>query len=144
VKKFINSWLVNTVAVMVAVSVVNGLHYVRLLDLFVASFVLGTLNTFLRPLLMLLTLPLMILSLGLFTLIINGLLLYLVGWLLQPQFSVAGFWPAVKGALVISIISLVLNMLLGTRTRVRFQRSQRPPPPPDDNRGDPGGPVIDV
>src|SRR6266850_1425612 len=76
VKKFIQSWFINTLAVLVAVYLVSGIRYRQPLDLFVASLVLGILNAVIRPFLMFLTLPLLIFSLGLFTLIINAVLLY--------------------------------------------------------------------
>ena len=140
-RRFLQSWLINTLAVLVAVYLVKGIHYQKPLDLAVASLLLGVLNSVLRPFLMLLALPLLIFTLGLFTLVINALLLYFVGNLLRPQFSVDNFWSAFWGALAISVVSLVLNVLTGTgNARVRFER-QRPP-----RGGGPsgGGPVIDV
>lgn len=139
-KKFIQSWIINTAAVLVAVSIVPGIHYDRTVDLFVASLLLGILNAFFRPILLLLALPLLIFSLGLFVLVINALLLYFVGLLLQG-FQVDGFWAAFWGALIISIVSLVLNSLTGTGgSRIEFRRGRRRPP--GSNGG--GGPVIDV
>jgi putative membrane protein len=140
VKRFLQSWLINTLAVLVAVYLIKGIHYQKPLDLVVASLVLGVLNSVLRPVLLLLTLPLLIFTLGFFTLIINALVLYFVGNLLQPQFSVETFWDAFWGALVISVVSLIINVIAGTGSaKVRFER-RRPPP-----RGPGGsGPVIDV
>jgi putative membrane protein len=143
VKKFLQNWLISTLAVLVAVYVLRGrIHYEGWLDLAMASFLLGILNAVLRPILMLLTLPLLIFTLGLFRFVINGLLLYLVSLLLQPHFRVDGFWAAFWGALIISIVSVVLNTLTGSGdSRVRFDR-HRPPPPSSGQDG--GGPVIDV
>jgi len=143
-KKFIQSWLINTLAVLVAAYVLHGkINYGKPLDLFVASLLLGILNAVLRPLLLLLTLPVVFLTLGLFTLVINAGLLYLVGYLLRPQFSVDSFSTAFWGALIISLVSLVLNSLTGTgKARVRIERRRPPPPPPAGPGG--GGPVIDV
>jgi putative membrane protein len=138
VKRFLQSWLINTLAVLVAVYIVPGIHYQNWLDLFVASLLLGILNAVIRPVLMLVSLPLLIFSLGLFMLVINALLLDFVGYLLRPQFSVIDFSSAFWGALVISIVSLILNSLTGTgRARVHFER-RRPPP------GGGDGPVIDI
>jgi len=138
VKRFLQSWLVNTLAVLVAVYLVPGIHYRTWLDLLVASLLLGILNALIRPILMLLSLPLLIFSLGLFTLVINALLLDFVGYLLRPAFSIQDFGTAFWGALVISLVSLLLNSLSGTgRSRVHFER-RRPPP------GDGKGPVIDI
>jgi putative membrane protein len=141
VKKFVQSWLINTLAVLVAGYMVRGIHYQKPVDLFAAALVLGILNTVLRPFLMLLTFPLLLFTLGLFRFIINGFLLYMVGTVLEPHFQVDGFWDAFWGALVISLVSMVLNVLTGTnRARVRVERRRRPP---DAGHGG-KGPVIDV
>src|SRR5438876_10309795 len=84
VKKFIQSWFINTLAVLVAVYLVKGIRYDKPLDLLVASLLLGILNAVLRPILLFLALPLLIVTLGLFTLVINALLLYFVGYVLRP------------------------------------------------------------
>ena len=138
-KKFLASWIINTLAVALAVKIVPGMHYEKPLDLFLASFLLGILNSILKPILTVLALPLVLFTLGLFMFVINALVLYFVGFLLQPHFYVETFWSAFWGALVISIISIFLNSLTGGATaRVTFRRG--PPRPP--NSG--GGPVIDV
>lgn len=140
---FLQRWVISTLAVLVATHIVPGIDYDKgnLASLFVASLLFGILVTFLRPLLFLLTLPLVVVTLGLFVLVINAGLLYLVGWLVKG-FDVAGFWPAFWGALVISLVSLVLNSLTGTgEGRVRVRRSA-PGSKPAAGGGD--GPVIDV
>jgi putative membrane protein len=141
-KKFIQSWLINTLAVLVAVSIVPGIRFPdkSLLTPFITSLVLGILNTFVRPVMLLLALPLLIFTLGLFTIVINALLLCLVGWLMRPAFEVDSFWWAMLGSLIISIVSLALNVLTGTGgARVTFHTHRRPP-----NSDDGGGPIIDV
>ncbi len=139
-KIFLQRWLINTAAVLVATSIIKGIHYDDAAGLLVATFLLGILNTFLRPVLMLLSLPLMIFTLGLFTFVINGFLLYLVGSILT-NFHVDSFRAAFWGALVISGVSLVLNSLTGSGdSRIRVQRGTRPP----DHTDQGGGPVIDV
>src|SRR6266536_2549277 len=123
-KGFLQRWLIKTVAVRVAAKVVPGIECDSLAGLFVASLLLGIFNALLRPLLFLLSLPLVILTLGLFTLVINALLLYFVGALVK-SFAVAGFWPAFWGSLVISIVSLVLNSITGTgSSRIEFRRGK--------------------
>ena len=140
-KKFIQRWLVNTVAVLVAANIVPGIEYDTASGLLVASLLLGIMNSLLRPIVMLLTLPILILTLGLFTLVINALLLYLVGWLVIP-FHVSGFGSAFWGALVISIVSLMVNIFIGPdKTKSQTPGNPAPPPP---RRDGPGGPVIDV
>jgi len=136
----LHSWVINTLAVLVAVCLLRPrINYAGLADLLVASLLLGVLNAVLRPILMLLTFPILIVTLGLFRFVINALLLLLVGYLLRPHFSVEGFWAAFWGALIISLVSSILNVLTGSR-RVRFRRSRRPPDSGDDG----SGPVIDV
>jgi len=141
VKKFIHGWLVNTLAVLVAFYVVKGIHYQKPLDLCAASLILGILNAVLRPILLLVALPFVIFTLGLFTFVINAALLYFVSYLLKPHFYVDDFSSAFWGAVVISIVSLILNSLTGTgNSRIHFHR-RRPPPGPGVNGG---GPIIDV
>jgi putative membrane protein len=141
--RFLQSWIINTVAVLVAVMLLRGgISYEgKLENLLIASLLLGILNAFVRPVLMLIALPLLIFTLGLFTLVINALLLYLVGYLMQPHFQVNSFGYAFLGALIISVISIALNLLTGN-ARVSVQR-RRPPGPPKDSSGS-GGSVIDV
>src|SRR5579863_2342210 len=103
-----------TIGVVAASYVVRGIQWQKPLDLVMAAFLLGILNTFVRPLLLFLSLPVLIFTLGLFTFVINGLLLYFVGWLMQPYFEVANFWAAFWGALVITIVATILNGLTGT------------------------------
>jgi putative membrane protein len=139
-RKFLQSWLINTLAVLVAVYVVKGMRYEKPLDLLVASLVLGILNSTIRRVIVWLAFPLLIVTLGLFLLIINALVLYFVGFLLRPHFYVEDFRSAFWGALIISLVSLVLNTLTGTGgARFKIDRRRRPP---DSDRGD--GPVIDI
>lgn len=144
-KAFLQSWLVTTLAVAVAANVVRGISYDDWRGLLLASLLLGILNAFLRPILLLLSLPLLLVTLGLFTLVINALLLLLVGNILEG-FDVKDFWAAFWGGLVISLVSMAVNALIGTnreerreskqrRRRVRSARSRK-------DEG--SGPVIDV
>jgi putative membrane protein len=140
VKKFIQSWLINTLAVLVATQLVHGIRYDTATGLLVATLLLGVLNAFLRPVLLFLSLPLLIFTLGLFTLVINALLLYFVGNLVR-DFHVDSFWSAFWGALVISIVSLILNSFSGSgNSRISVRRSKSSSP----KDGDGSGPVIDV
>jgi putative membrane protein len=141
--RFLGSWAINTLAVLVAYYIVPGIHFGRWSDLLIASALLGISNAFIRPILMFFALPLLIFTLGLFTFVINALLLYGVGWLMGLwglQFTVDTFWSAFLGALIISIVSVMLNILTGTgSTRITLSRRQPPPKKSDDD-----GPVIDV
>lgn len=140
--RFLQRWLVNTVAVMAA-AILPGIEYGSWGALLGAALLLGVLNALLRPLLLVLSLPLVVFSLGLFVLIINAFLLYFVGVLMGPAFHVEGFGSAFLGGLVISVVTLVLNTLSGTgESRIDLRhpmrrRNRRGPPPGD-------GPVIDV
>src|ERR1041385_1423151 len=126
-KRFIQSRVINTLAVLVAAYIVKGIHYQKPLDLVVASLVLGILNAVLRPVLLLLTWPLLLVTLGIFLLVINALVLYFVGFLLRPHFYVDDFWSAFFGALIISIVTLILNSLTGTgNARIKVERKSGP------------------
>ena len=142
-KDFFIRWINTTVAVLIAAHIVVGIGYAQFTDLIIASLLLGILNAIARPILMLLSLPLLLLTLGLFMLVINAGLLYFVGWLVKG-FHVGGFWAAFFGALVISIASMFLNALTGTgKTTVKAKAStNRDQPRPKDD--DKGGPIIDV
>jgi putative membrane protein len=144
--RFLGNWAINTFAVLIAAVILRGhISCANPTDLVIASLLLGILNAFVRPILLLLALPLLIFTLGLFTLVINALMLYGVGWLMGPPFfktqyfQVDSFGFAFLGALIISIVSVALNVLTGN-ARVTVQR--RPPPPKKPRDDD--GPVIDV
>jgi putative membrane protein len=79
----------------------------------VSGLLFGMANALLKPLLVLLTLPITVLTLGLFLLVINACILLLVAWLV-PGFHLAGFWPAVGVGLFISVLSFVLNLLMAS------------------------------
>jgi len=139
--KFLESWGINTLAVALAVVILRQhIRYQNFSDLLIASFLLGILNAFVRPILMLIALPLLILTLGLFTFVINALLLAFVGFLLKPSFEVDSFGYAFAGAAIISIVSIALNVLTGN-SRVSVQRPNRSKPPKND---DDDKPIIDV
>ncbi len=141
-RHFLQSWLINTLAVLVAVYLVPGIHFKdhSLWTPFVASLVLGILNAFIRPLVMLLALPLLIFTLGFFMLVINATMLYVVSLLLGGYFEVDGFWSAVFGAVIIGAISLFLNLLSGnSASRIRIHRHRSS----SGGAGD-DGPVIDI
>src|SRR6202142_1099535 len=139
--RFLGNWAINTFAVLIAAIILRGhIRYANPTDLIVASLLLGILNAFVRPILLLLALPLLIFTLGLFTLVINALLLYFVGVLMGSHFQVDSFGFAFLGAIIISIVSIALNALTGMgNARVTFQHRPRPPNSDKDD-----GPVIDV
>lgn len=110
--------IVNAIALYAATKVgIPGLSFNGdLTTIVIVAFIFGLVNALVRPLLSLLTCPLIVITLGLFTLIINAVMLALTGWIagqLNLHFTVDGFAAAFVGALVVSIVSLVLTMLLG-------------------------------
>lgn len=142
-KKFIKSWLITAFAVLVTALLLNKhLRYGSPGDLLLAAFLLGILNAFIRPLLFLLALPLLIGTLGLFMVVINGCLLYLVHGIMGTRFEIDGFGWAMLASILIGLISFPLNLLTGnTNNRIVVQRQK--PRPPGARSGD-DGPVIDV
>jgi len=108
---FLIRWFVTAVAVMVAAKIIPGIHCDTFFDLLTASLLLGIINAFVRPVLLLLSLPFIIVTMGLFILIVNALLLKFVSFLLPSSLHVDGFGSALLGALVISIVSVVLSSL---------------------------------
>jgi putative membrane protein len=140
---FLGTWVINTLAVAVAVAILRGhITYDNWQSLLIATLVLGLLNAFVRPILMFLALPLLIFTLGLFTLVINAVLLYFVGALMRPHFQVDSFGFAFLGALIISVVSILLNLVTGLRGNARITIQRRPPPPPPGKK--PDDDVIDV
>ena len=125
---FIVRLLVNAAALYVATRIVPGVTFVGgWVPFFGVALVFAVVNTFIRPVAKVLTFPFIILTLGLFVVVINGLMLWLTSRLsagLGLGFHVSGFWPAFWGALVISIVSLVLSVLVRERhVHVRYERS---------------------
>jgi putative membrane protein len=120
---FLVRLLINAAALWVSTHVVTGIVYQgSWTSLFLVALVFGLLNASVRPLLKLLTFPLLILTLGLFTFVINAVMLLITGWFsarLHLGFYVAGFWPAFWGGLVISIVSLVMSLLVKSRRNER-------------------------
>jgi len=115
--------LISGIAVFLAVATIPGLEADSLGAGVAAVLVLTVLNLLLRPILMILTLPLIVLSLGLFLVVLNALLLELTAYVVKG-FTVTGFWPAVGGALVISIVSSFLNFLTGDYGQVKIRAGE--------------------
>jgi len=117
-KHFVFRWAITTIAVMVASSVVHGIRYDTVAALIGASLLLGIFNAFIRPFLLILSAPLILLTLGFFILVLNGLMLLVVPSVVIG-FHVDGFWSAFWGAIVISIVSWLLSAFFrGTDRRV--------------------------
>src|SRR5712691_2326096 len=119
---FVIRWLVNAAALWVATRIVPGVTYSGdWLSFLVVAVVFGVVNAFIRPVAKILTFPLIIVTLGIFSLVVNGLMLWLTSSLSEALglgFHVSGFWPAFWGALVVSIASMVLSIVVrdGSKT----------------------------
>jgi len=105
------TWLINAIALFALPYLMQSVQVANIATALIAALVLGLVNTLIRPILVLLTLPVTVLTLGLFILVINGLMFWAVANLIGG-FQVAGFWSAVGGALLYSIISWALSALL--------------------------------
>src|SRR5450432_1862835 len=107
--RFLLRLVINAAALWVAVKIVPGITYSgEWLPFFGVALVFGLVNAFIRPLVKLFTLPILFLTLGLFALVVNGMMLMLTSWLsnkLAMNFQVTGCWTAILGALVVSIVS---------------------------------------
>lgn len=117
-------WLCNALALLAVAYLLPGVHVDGFSAALIAALVLGLINTLIRPLLILLTLPVTVLTLGLFILVINGLLFWFAGSVLKG-FEVGGFWVAVIGALLYSILSSIFSLLI-PKNSVRVSDRQGP------------------
>jgi putative membrane protein len=110
-------WLILTIAIMAAAYLFPGIHISGFGSALFAALVLGVLNAFFRPVLLILTLPINVLSLGLFTFVINAVLLLMTSGVIGGL-VVEGFGSALLGSLIISLISLLLSSFVSDRGRV--------------------------
>ena len=117
-------WVVSALGVLLISYLFDGIQVAGVGWAFIAALFLGVFNALIRPVIFLLTLPINIFTLGLFTLVINGLMLWLTGKLLAG-FAVHGFWSAVGGALVLSLLSMAATSLVGGRGRIEVIDLQR-------------------
>jgi len=108
---FMVKWLINALAIFIVAHIVKGIEVSNTAIVLVIALVLGVVNAFLRPFIILITLPINILTLGLFTLFINGALFYLVSKIVKG-FVITGFWPAFWGYILFSIVSFLLSSLV--------------------------------
>ncbi|MBI1794413.1 MAG: phage holin family protein [Chloroflexi bacterium] len=125
--KFILRWVINAIAILLAVIFVPGISLGSgLVSVIWLALIFGLVNAFVRPLLKLLTCPLIILTLGLFTLLINTFLFWLMGQIGQfvgIRIVINGFWPAFFGGLVVSVVSVLLTLILKDELKGRNRSS---------------------
>ena len=110
---FLIRWLVTTIAVFFAAKLIPGIHCESWGALIGASLLLGIINAFVRPILLLLSLPFIIVTMGLFIVVINSLLLLFISHII-PSFVVSGFWSAFFGTIIISLVSGLLSSFFRT------------------------------
>lgn len=123
------TWLITTaIALATATWIIDGIRFTgpssgtaeleeKILPLLLVSLILGVVTSFVKPVLTILSIPFIIVTLGLFLLVINALMLMLTGWLaeqLDIGFRVSGFWPAVGGAIIITITTWIVDGLIGS------------------------------
>lgn len=109
--KILLVWLINALALMAVAYLLPGIAVASIGTALLAALVLGLVNAVIRPVLILLTLPATLVTLGLFIFVINGLLFWMVGSFIEG-FTVSGFWPGVIGAIAYSVVSWALAGLL--------------------------------
>ncbi len=121
-------WIINAIALFVVVKTIKGLEIVNtgmdgFITLVITAAVIGIINTFLKPVLLLITLPLSIFTFGIFTVILNGFLFALAGFIV-PGFKVTSFFGAIIGSLLFSLISFLCNVFLVSNknyTKVKYR-----------------------
>ena len=121
---FILRGLIAALGLWAATEMLGGFTINSATTLIIAGLLLGVVNAIVRPFALLLSLPALLLTLGLFLLVVNAAMLGLVA-LLLPGFRIAGFWTAVGGALIVSIVSWIGSWFIGSRGQVEVIRSRR-------------------
>lgn len=109
-------WVINALVLVSIPYIIGGFEVSTFWVALVAALILAFLNAIFRPILLLLTLPINILTLGLFTLVINGLIFWFMGSIVKGV-TVTGFWPAFWGALIYSVISIIVNYLFDSKKK---------------------------
>ena len=119
---FLIRLVINAIALGLAAVIVPGITFAGeqmtiLFNLLIVALIFGLVNAIIKPVLALLTCPFYILTLGLFTFVVNALMLMLTSWLTGPRFAVSGFWSALLGSVIISLVSTVLSAQLSKEKR---------------------------
>ena len=122
--RFLIHWAIVAVSLWVAIELVLGIHVRSFATLALAALVLGLINACVRPLLVVLTFPITVLTLGLFYLVVNGLAFGLAAWLV-PGFSVHGLVPAMLGALIVGVLSWFIGLFTGAGDDQKKKREKR-------------------
>jgi putative membrane protein len=112
-------WLILTASILFASYIIDGIHVSGFFSAFFAAVILGVLNAFFRPIVILFTLPINIMTFGLFTFVINALMLKMASGVIAG-FEVRGFWSAVFGALIITVVNSLLTSFVNEKGRVEY------------------------
>lgn len=110
--KLIANWVLNALALFIVSKILSGIYVADFTTALIAALVIGLVNALIKPFLLFLTLPITILTLGLFTFVLNALMLLLAG-AVTPGFRVDGFMTALIGSILLSLISTILHSLVG-------------------------------
>ena len=121
---FILRGLIAALGLWAATEILDGIAIDSAMTLVLAGLLVGVVNAIVRPFALLVSLPALLLTLGLFLLVVNAAMLGLVA-LMLPGFKIAGFWTAVGAALIVSIVSWVGSWFIGSRGRVEVIRAKR-------------------
>lgn len=114
-KRILFSWLVNFLGLWLAASLFSGISYnEQLLVLIIASIIFGVVNALVRPLIMILSLPAILLTFGLFTLVVNTAMLYITSFF-YPKFQVKSIWSAIGAVIILWIVNYLMTDLIGDR-----------------------------
>ncbi len=120
---FVIRWIINAIALVLTAMIIKGMNFQGILSPFVAALVIGVLNAILRPFLILITLPINILTLGVFTFVVNGFLIYITAKVVNG-FTVENFWAAFVGAIFLSIISFLLSLFIDDKGKIETLTSR--------------------
>lgn len=104
-------WIINTIAILITAYLIPGIKLAGFVEAVFAAAILGILNALIKPILIFLTFPITLITLGLFLFVINAVIFYVVG-LLSPGFKVESFWSALLASIVVSIVSFLTNALI--------------------------------
>ncbi len=122
--RFVIALLLNALALIITSKVVTGFQIDGYPNAIITALVMGLINTFIRPLLVFITAPINFLTLGLFTFVVNAVILYLAS-LVVPGFNVEGAAPAIMGAIVLAITSTVLSILVAEVRKSRQKKTKK-------------------
>lgn len=123
--KLLIRWAINTIAIVAATYVLPAVTLTSWKSALVAGLLLGILNTFVRPIFRVLTLPINVATLGLFVLVTNGLILQILDWLMGTGLEIDGFQWAIVAAVIIAVITSVVNILVGDDDKRSAKRGRR-------------------